>query len=62
MIRPVKKGKENLLHKFTLQENVNRLLKCITGEKEKQCRNCKDNDPCSHLTQAVVSIKLTSGC
>jgi len=37
-------------------ESIDKMLDCLLGKNEKNCKNCCDNDACSFLTQAVFTI------
>lgn len=37
-------------------ESIEKMLVCLLGETEKNCKNCNDCDACSFLTQAVFTI------
>lgn len=39
-----------------VSESIEKMLTCLLGETEKNCKNCCDNDACTFLTQAVFTI------
>ncbi|MBI5408220.1 MAG: hypothetical protein HZA14_02510 [Nitrospirae bacterium] len=56
MIEKIKiEGMEYLINS-KVYESVNRMLICLMGKNEKNCKICVDSNACSFLTQAVFTI------
>lgn len=43
-------------HRFMVYDSIERMLICLLGKTEKNCKHCNDCDACSFLTQAVFTI------
>lgn len=41
-------------------ELIERMLICLLGQTEKNCKNCADCNACSFLTQAVFTINTNA--